>query len=173
MKYLLLLFLVACLWSCTKESNKIGEVDAYVPVYADPTTLKIIIQQSPQPITAGGKIAAIGNYLFQVETNQGIHVIDISNPANPRKISFIRIPLCNEATIRGNFLYSNNGSDLISLNITNINNIILSSRIINAFPITQAQYPSKTGIYFECADINKGMVLRWELKKVNNPKCRR
>ena len=173
MRYVLLLLLLTCFWSCTKNNNQVGLVDAYVPVYADLATLKNISQQGPQPIVAGGKIAVINNYLFQVETNEGIHVIDIGNPTNPQKISFIKIPMCNEATIKGNFLYTNNASDLVTLNITNINNISVSSRIINAFPNVQAQFPTQSGVYFECADNNKGKVLRWELKKVNNPKCRR
>lgn len=173
MRYVFLFMLLPCMWSCTKDRNKLGLVDAYVPVYMNTGDVKTISQVSPQPITNGGKIATIGNFLFQVESNEGIHVIDISNPALPRKISFLKIPFCNEVTLRGNYLYSNNVSDLIALNISNINNISVSSRIPNAFPAIQTQYPPQTGVYFECADNNKGMVFKWELKKVNNPNCRR
>ena len=173
MRYFLMCAILLCLGSCTKNTNQLGEVDAYVPIYGNVGDLKLITQQTPQPIVKGGKIAVIGNHFFQVESGDGIHVIDISNPIIPRKISFLRIPLCNEVTLRGNFLYTNNVSDLVTLNISDINNITTASRIINAFPNMQTQYPPQTNVYFECADINKGMVIGWELKKVNNPKCRR
>jgi len=173
MRYLLMCATLLSMWSCTKKPNQLGEVDAYVPIYGNFGELKVITQQTPQPIVKGGKIAVIGTHLFQVESGMGIHVMDISNPNTPRKISFIRIPMCNEVTLRGNFLYTNNVNDLVTLNISDINNITTASRIINAFPNIEAQYPPQTNVYFECADISKGMVIGWELKKVNNPKCRR
>lgn len=159
--------------ACEKDTDKPGLVDAYVPIYGNKAALKNVTQQPAQPIVNGGKIATIGNYLFQVEEGNGIHVINISNPAAPQKLSFIKIPLCSEVTLRGNFLYSNNVTDLVVLDLSNINNITLASRIENAFPALQAQYPSQVGVYFECPDVSKGQIIGWELKKVNNPKCKR
>ncbi|MBC7868070.1 MAG: hypothetical protein H7X88_11110 [Gloeobacteraceae cyanobacterium ES-bin-316] len=173
MRYLLIIALITGFCSCDKDAEKPGLVDAYVPVYGDKGELKNIIQQTPQPIIHGGKIATLGNYLYQVEEGEGIHIINIANPSQPQKISFIKIPLCNEVTLRGNFLYTNNVNDLLVLNISNISNISVASRTENAFPSQQAQYPPQTGVYFECADNSKGLVLRWELKKVNNPTCKR
>jgi hypothetical protein len=173
MRYLLMAVLSIGLWSCTKETNGPGMVDALVPVYGNQAELKTITQQAAQPISIGGKIATIGNYLFQVEDGSGIHVINIANPAAPQKLSFIKIPLCNEVTLRDNLVYTNNMDDLVVLDISNISNITVIARIENAFPNLLAQHPSQTGIYFECPDNSKGLVIGWELKKVNNPTCKR
>lgn len=173
MKYISLIFFAALLGSCKKNSANPGLVDALVPVYGSQADLKVITQQPPQPIDVGGKIATIGNYLFQVEEGMGIHVFNIANPAVPQKLSFIKIPLCNEVTLKGNFLYTNNANDLVVLNISNISNIAVSSRIENAFPLTQMEYPNQRNVYFECPDKSKGPIVKWEMKKVNNPKCKR
>ena len=173
MKYLFFFSFAIFFASCKKDSNKPGLVDALVPIYGDQANLKSIVQKPAQPITFGGKIATLGNYLFQVEEGAGIHVIDIANPAQPQKVSFIKIPFCNEVTLRGNLLYTNNVKDLVVLNISNISNITVSARIENAFPIPDVQYPPQTNVYFECADNSKGPILGWEMKKINNPKCKR
>jgi hypothetical protein len=159
--------------ACTKDANKPGLVDAYVPIYGNLATIKTFSQLPSRPIVKGGKIAVIGSYLFQVEDGSGIHVINISDPAVPQKISFLNIPLCNEVTLKGNYLYTNNADDLLVLNFSNINSITLSSRLANAFPNTELQYPPQTGVYFECPDPASGPVIGWELKQVNNPKCKR
>lgn len=174
MKYVVMAaFVCFSFCACEKKSKGPGLVDAYVPVYGNQAELKIIAQQAAQPILNGGKIATIANYLFQVEDSKGIHVINISNPAAPQKLSFIKIPLCSEVTLRGNLLYTNNANDLLVLDISNISNITVLSRTENAFPIGEVLYPPDAGVYFECADASKGPVIGWELKKVNNPSCKR
>jgi hypothetical protein len=173
MRYFMMAVLSIGLWSCTKDTSRPGLVDALVPIYGNQVELKTITQQAAQPIAVGGKIATIGNYLFQVEDGTGIHVVNIANPSSPQKLSFIKIPLCNEVTLRGNLLYTNNVNDLVVLNISDISNITVSARMENAFPSLLAQYPSQTGVYFECPDNSRGLVIGWELKKINNPTCKR
>jgi LVIVD repeat len=159
--------------SCNGKPAELGQVDAYVPVYSSKTEAEKITQLTPQPIVNGGKIATLGNYVFQVEDNKGIHVIDYSNPSSPVKKAFVQIALCHELTLKGNYLYTNNMADLVVLDISNLTAIKLTSRISNAFPDLEIQYPPATGVYFECPDANRGLVTAWELKKVTNPKCRR
>lgn len=173
MKKELLVFLtfLVCITAC--KDKGVGQVDAYVPVYANTAEAKQIVLQSPQPIINGGKIATLGNYVFQVETDKGIHIIDYSNPATPVKRGFIKNALCRELAIKGNSIYTNNLSDLVVLDISNANAVTVSSRINNAFPDLALQFPPCTNCYFECADAAKGIVIQWSSQKVNNPKCRR
>ena len=174
MNKLLLIFLCSVLLgACVNKQNSIGIVDAYKPIYGNPTELKTYSQIVPQPIVKGGKISKAGQYLYQVEEGKGIHIMDVSNPAIPVKKSFLKIPFCNEVTLKGNFLYTNNSVDLLALNVSNINTVTLASRTANAFPSTEFFFPPQTGVYFECVDPSKGVVLGWELTKVDNPKCRR
>lgn len=158
--------------SCDKTPSGPGEVDTYVPIYGSMAEARNISQVGPQPIVNGGKIATFGRYVFQVESEKGIHIIDYTNAAAPVKLSFLKIPLCREVTLKDNFLYTNNISDLVALNISNISNIQVSARIQNAFPAFNQQYPDATGIYFQCVDPGK-FVTGWEIKKTLNPKCRR
>jgi hypothetical protein len=174
MKFIFYLVTAAFIFSsCKNNAPNIGIVDAYVPIYATQAESENIVLKTPQPIIEGGKIAKLGQYLFQVENNKGIHIIDLLNPALPIKKGFISIPLCTELTLKGNYLYSNNMSDLVVINISNANSISVSSRIKNAFPSLSLAYPSQNNVYFECADAKKGVVIGWELKKVDNPKCKR
>lgn len=155
------------------RNNGVGNVDAYVPVYANAADAQQVVLQSPQPIVNGGKIATLGNFVFQVETDKGIHIIDYSNPAVPVKRGFIKNALCRELAIKGSSIYTNNLSDLVVIDISNANAVTVTSRINNAFPDLALQFPPFTGCYFECADPAKGLVIQWNKQKVNNPKCRR
>lgn len=174
MKYIPLIFSIAVLLiSCSDKNNGLGKVDAYVPVYASNQDATQISWQSPQAIVNGGKIATIGNRLYQVEADKGIHVMDISNPSAPVKVGFIKNSLCRELSLKGNYIYTNNINDLVVLNVGSSNTVTVTSRISNAFPDLALQYPPVTNCYFECADPKKGIVIEWKLQQVDNPKCRR
>lgn len=163
------------LMACKGKPAEPGLMDGYKPVYSSRTEALSISNSAPQPFVNGGKIATLGNTLYQVEQDKGIHIINISNPSLPVKIGFVNVALCRELTLKGSYLYTNNMNDLVVLNVSNPANVTESSRIANAFPDLGVQFPSeaKAGDYFECADASKGLVIRWELTKINNPQCRK
>jgi hypothetical protein len=173
MKKMVLAIITCSMFFISCRNNGVGSVDAYIPVYSTSPDDKKVELQLPQPITNGGKIATLGNCVFQVENDKGIHIIDYSNPATPVKKGFIKSFLCRELAIKGNYIYTNNLADLVVIDISNVNTVSVSSRINNAFPDLSIQYPPAANCYFECADPAKGLVIRWDLKKVNNPKCRK
>ena len=76
MKKELIVVIVFFLFLTSCKNNGVGSVTAYVPVYTSLQDAQQIVLQSPQPIINGGKIAAQGNFVFQVETDKGIHIID-------------------------------------------------------------------------------------------------
>lgn len=168
---IVIISLIVFITSC--KNDGVGKVDAYVPVYANTADAKQVALQTPQPIVNGGKIATLGNYVFQVETDKGIHIIDYSNPAVPLKKGFIKNALCRELAIKGNSIYTNNLSDLVVIDISNANAVTVTSRINNAFPDLALQYPDCKDCYFECADPAKGLVIQWNKQQVKNPKCRK
>ena len=169
------LLLPILLISCVRENNNFqtGRQQAYVPVYISAATGSEIKIESPRPTEAAGKIYVFGNYLFQNDINNGIHIINAADRANPRKIAFIKIPLSTEVAVKGNFLYSNNLADLVTLDISNPVVPVLVNRTKDVFPLSNQQYPPFNNVSFECADPGKGIVAKWELKTVDNPKCRR
>ncbi len=171
----LILICFVFLFSCTNENNNMpsGQMDAYVPVYVSLENVTQIAVEPAKPITQAGKIYAFGNYIFQNDLNTGIHIIDATDKRAPRKISFLKIPLSTEMAVKGNYLYTNNHSDILVFNISDPTQPQLIKRIPNVFPPVNQKYPALSNIYFECPETSKGVVVRWELKRINTPKCRR
>ena len=142
--------------------------EGWSPVYAE-DAMKINVTE-PKDIENGGKIYVKGSIFYQIEAGKGIHVVDISNPQNPVKLKFIHVAGCQEISILGNTLYTNNVNDLVCLNIADINHITEMGRTPDAFHIVNKSHPPSRG-WFECIDASKGEVIGWELKTLASPKC--
>jgi hypothetical protein len=157
-----------------KNSNKeITNVQGFSPIYLQSGQIEDIKTLGVQPTVNDGKVYAYQNYIFQNEQYKGFHIIDNSNPANATKIEFLNVPLSTEISIKGNYLYTNNVSDLVVIDISNIANPVLVKRVKNAFPVIDQNYPPVSGTYFDCVDKSKGLVVGWESKILASPKCRR
>ncbi len=167
---LLLLFTGGFLIAC-KDSGVPAEVDGWKPVYKKDIANIPIESEPPKPVERGGKIYVDGNRLFQVESNKGIHVMDISNPASPQQMAFIAIGGATEVAVKNNFLYSNNYDDLIVVDISDIHNAHLQSRIPNTFQFIPVSTPPELG-YFECVDEEREAVVDWEYTTLHAPKCK-
>jgi len=113
--------------------------------------------------------------LFQVEQDSGIHIINYADAHSPRKLGFIKSLLCKEVSVKNGFIYTNNLSDLVVIDISDPNNVHEVSRTAGVFPDLALQYPSKLNswstIYFECPDPSKGLILDWKKQIIKNPKC--
>lgn len=165
--------LLLCLAGCTP--NRPGEADdvrAWVPVYMQVDKVNEISISTARTTEKSGKIYAWGNYIFQNDQNTGIHIIDNTDRANPKKVAFLSIPLNTEFAVRGNYIYANNVNDLIVIDINDVLHPTVSKRISNAFPYVNQKYPPKTG-RFVCSDPSKGIVVGWELQEVESTNCRR
>ncbi len=152
----------------------VGNVDAYVPVYAQPGTVELTIgSQPPRTTEKAGKIFALGNKLFQVEEHAGIHVIDYSDKSHPVKLAFFNIPGCTEISVKENYVFTNNFNDMLVLDFSTYPDLKVEKRIKNVFPEQRyLQPPRNTNVLYKvCEDYTKGIVVKWEVKKVNNPQC--
>ncbi len=164
------LYLSAC---NPNRSDITGKMDAYVPVYATQNEIQQVSVEAQQPTVNAAKIYAYRNYIFQNDLYNGIHIIDNTDRNNPKKIAFLKLPLNTDIAIKGNYLYANNYVDLVVFNIADPAKPQLVKRVNNAFPPADQQYPPFKNVYFVCPDKGKGTVLRWELKNIDMPKCRR
>ena len=172
MRYIYLL-LTILLFSCDPQWRDNSSFMAYEPIYISKEEANSIGPRAARQTLAPGKIYAYGNYLFQVEQHQGIHIIDNSVPQQAHKISFLNVPAASELAVKDGFLYTNNLDDLVVFDISDINSPRLVNRMENAFPEISQDYPPVNGAYFKCVDPSKGVVVGWEEKLVENPKCRR
>lgn len=174
-KNIALFILPLIFFSCYPDKDSInGSVEAYVPVYSTMSNLQDIGVETKKPTLQAGKIYAYQNYIFQNDLFTGIHIIDNKDRHNPVKIAFLKIPLSTEIAIKGNYLYTNNYLDLTVFDISNPAKPRLVKRVEDVFPVTVDQkYPAVRNAYFECPDPAKGIIIRWEKKRIPRPDCRR
>ncbi|QDK79449.1 hypothetical protein EXU85_12890 [Spirosoma sp. KCTC 42546] len=145
--------------------------DIYRPVYASYTDARTVQTLAPQPLKNVGKIYIKDKYLFINDVGSGIHIMDNSDPEKPIQLAFIAILGNQELAIKDSILYADNLTDLVALNIANPRNVRLVKRLENVFEYSA--FPVATNVRFECADPNKGVVIRWEKAAIENPQCYR
>jgi hypothetical protein len=148
--------------TCTREMRYIK----YTPVYMTSQELTDVRTMPAQALEKPGKIYFYNNYIFVNERNQGIHIIDNSNPSAPNNVAFVNIPGNRDMAVQGNFLYADNGDDLVTLDITDPMNVTEVSRQQDAFPEIY-EYEQGWLVYYdeeemsEIVDCNTSDIGRW------------
>jgi hypothetical protein len=164
MKYFLLfcttLILAGCYWTnpgggyVPEPPMSQQKVWGSKPVYEATSAAKQIgYISSKQPIGQAGNIYAKGTFIFQVDVGRGLHVIDNSVPSKADRIGFIKVNGCTQISIKGNYLYTNSLSDLVTLDISNPLQLKEVSRIPDAFPEFRYNYPlaqPDSAGFFQC-----------------------
>ena len=99
--------------------------------------------QEKRDVKNTGKIYYRKPYLYMNERYKGVHVINLSNPANPVNEGFILAPGCIDMAVKGNILYLDNAVDLVSFDLDTKQ---VTKRIKNVFPEPAA--PGNSYSYF-------------------------
>jgi len=133
--FVLVLFaFVAILASCSDKCEETRNLVYYEPVYSTPAQIKAAVTlQVPQEMSQIGKIYFKDGYLFINEIGEGIHIIDNRTPANPKNLSFLKIPGNYDLAIRGNTLYADSYIDLVAFDISDLATIKEVNRIEGLF----------------------------------------
>jgi hypothetical protein len=127
---LLIILIPGCMKDKITRTYKIS-----TPIYEVLSTFRETIKSQPAaPVETTGKLTVISKYIFLSEPGKGIHVIDNSDPANPKNISFINIPGNEDMAIRGNTLYADAYGDLVSFDISDPLNVVARNFAANVFP---------------------------------------
>ena len=122
------------LTGCFKDTV-VEKYTFYRPVYKTRAEVRAAIKSGPsQVIHQPGKIFVRGNYIFLNDVNRGIHIIDYSTPASPKSIAFINIPGNIDIAVNGNYLYADQYTDLVTLDISNPLNITAVNFEDKVFP---------------------------------------
>ncbi len=166
-----ILFCVGCDVIEFEDTEEVGIVEGVRPIYAPAENWDEIIATDPQPIRNLGKIYYKDPYIFVNERYKGIHILDNTDPANPIAIGFIQITGNEDIAIKGNILYADNVTDLVAIDISNLQNIELKSRTKDLYSSRKKSFPDGFSGYFECIDPNKGIVVGWESVSLENPSC--
>ncbi len=170
---LLLLMLAASCDPFTDDFPNAALQQTYVPVYYKPELIEVTRFSTARALKTAGKQYVIGNLLLQNDVNEGIHLIDVSAPASPKKLGFLEIPLCTEIAVKQGYLYTNNYSDLLVFDIRGPGEPTLLKRIKKVFPPVNQEYPPFFNVAFECPDPAKGVVVDWQLSSNTTARCRR
>ncbi len=138
MKKILILtftFIFFILQSCNDDSEFVL-VNVATPKYMTLDALRSSVEiTDPVHIVESGKIYAYKNMILVNDLKRGIHIIDNTDPKNPKKVAFIKIIANNDMEVRGDYLYADSLMDLVVFDISDINNIKKVSRLIDVFPV--------------------------------------
>lgn len=145
------------------------EREAYVPVYAEDEE-KLIVTVENQPLKNPGKIYVYDEYLLVNELYSGVHVINNADSAAPEYVGFIKILGNVDIAVRGNFMYADHMGDLITIDIADIQQPVVTDRQVGLYS-TRSVLPPERG-YFVCIDRpRKHLIVRWEREIVKNAEC--
>ena len=160
---LTIVFLLAMATSCT---DKIFETyTANSPVYMSYDALRSAVKMSAaRDLNTPGKIYFKDQYIFVNERMKGVHVYDVSDPANPQNKGFIEIPGNVDIAIKDNILYADSYVDLVSIDISSLAAIKEVGRVQKIFPYTLPVYDTNYPV--AQLDETKGIVTGWEVKSV-------
>lgn len=168
-KSVLLLIALMGTFSCTKSDFPFYSGSGQRPVYVDLATARMIGNEAPRPVVKGGTIVLQDTLLFQLDYGQGIHVTDVSDPTNPVALTFIHIPAITAFTLAGGYLYADNWRDLVTLDLTDLFQVVVLSRQEDVFePLL---FPPQYSGIFECVDVARGAVVGWEEADLMDVRC--
>jgi hypothetical protein len=171
MRFSYVVFLVVIfLLSACKEEYPFYDGPGKAPVYLPYEKLSEILNLHPKPVVNSGPVFLEDTLLFMIEQQSGIHVFSLSDTANPVQLTFFQIPAVNDFTISGNTMYADNGPNLITIDISDIYNIVVLNTQQNVFyPV---YFPQLYRGFFECVDQKKGVVVGWKDTTLADAKCR-
>jgi hypothetical protein len=149
--------------SCLDEYTEVFTANS--PVYMSYNDLRSAVKlTASRDLVNPGKIYFKDGYIFINEELKGIHIIDNSNPQNPENIGFIEIPGNVDIAVKDDILYADSYIDLVSIDISNVNDPKEVNRVEDIFPYTTPPYNEDYRV--AKVDEEKGVVIDWEIKTV-------
>ncbi len=130
------LTLSALFSACLKDTcDKTYTYSYFKPEYKTTAEVKANIKSNtPKEVQNPGKIFILGKYLFLNEMDKGIHIIDNSNPSSPKNVAFIDIPGNLDMAVKGNTLYADLYTDLVTIDVTDPLNVVVKKYNEGVFP---------------------------------------
>jgi hypothetical protein len=164
LKLLTAIWGVLVIISCQDKIEETYTVNS--PVYMGYDELRTSFKVAEaEDILQPGKIYFKDNYIFVNEYQEGIHVINNTDPSNPEVVKFIEIPGNVDMAIKGNMLYADSYVDLLTIDISNMDYIREVDRDTNVFPyiLPIEDYPDGR---LEAVDESRGVVVGYkQIKK--------
>lgn len=172
---MLFCFFATCIFlvSCEDQDDKYGNYLVATPLTMNLAEFKedAIAVTDPVPIELSGKIYAYGNYIFVNDVNRGFHVLDNTDATAPKNIAFIKLEGNYDISIKNNRLYADSYGDLVVMDISDINDIQMITRVDNAiyddygytFP-TYVEWPQADFYEYGDLDYATDAIIGWEVR---------
>ncbi|WP_370408678.1 hypothetical protein [Tenacibaculum dicentrarchi] len=130
---------------------------SYEPVIIKRADLNASIAfQDTEVMSESSKIYIFNDYIFINDKRKGFHIFDNSDPKNPIKKKFLKIPGATDISIRNNTFFINQATDLVSLSINiDASTFTINKRLENVFP----KLESPDGFYGNVK--NEEIIVNW------------
>ncbi|MDA3894028.1 MAG: hypothetical protein PF517_20400 [Salinivirgaceae bacterium] len=119
--------------SCSDKIEETYKINTPVYMTFDELRASFDVKEA-QDIIQPGKIYFRGDFIFVNEYQKGIHVVNNADPSNPVVEKFIDIPGNVDLAVKGNMLYADSYIDLLTIDISDLNNIVEIDRDTSVFP---------------------------------------
>ena len=129
-------FLSLALTSCLQDTCETEyQYVRFDPVFMASAELRTSIgPEEPRTLENPGKIYSYGRYLFINEPNEGIHIYDNADPAQPQAISFLPIPGNVDLAVQNGLLYADSYVDLVVFDLADPAQPQMVGRTESVFP---------------------------------------
>jgi hypothetical protein len=135
LKYTVYILIVFIFCSCDLESEDKNIHSVYKPILIENSKLNECVFEDPKSNNLITLTRKIGTHILALDYGLGIHVIDVQNMSQPKKIGFYRIPACIDFEVKDQKVYANNYRDFIVVDFSNINSPTIVKRTQNEFSI--------------------------------------
>ncbi len=139
-KLSIILFTIAALgfWGCSKTCTVNSTFRIYTPIYKSWGEIRNAFGSTqPQLLKNIGNMVVMGDRLYLVEVDKGVHVIDNANVGQPVVLAFITMPGCRQLSVKGNTLFADSYSDLLSIDASSPLQATLVKRDKDVYPMHQ------------------------------------
>ncbi len=169
MKKMLITALLPCMLAMTMfrscEDRTYRTFTANVPIYLSYDSLRAGVSvEASRDLNQPGAIYFKDQYMYINEYRSGIHIYDLTDPAQPDEVSFIEIPGNISMAIKGNTLYADSYIDLVAIDISDPENPSESGRLKDLFSYTIPDYNYDYPV--DEIDKTQGVITGWEIKEI-------
>jgi len=167
MKKISLLIIAVSLAVVGCKDKQFQKYTANVPVYTDfetfRATLGTVQYEAAKDIEQKGNIYFKDNFLFILDNFEGIHILDNSNPASPVNKGYYAITGITGMSIQDQYLYVNAYTDLLVIDVSDVDNPAEVGRLESTFEYTVPSYDPQYPLAE--VDPSKGIITGWTVEE--------
>lgn len=159
--------IVMVLTSCNDNRFRSYTANVATTISIDEFRNTTFAMEAPRDLVRPGKIYIYQDILFVNELMQGVHFFDNSNPANPVNLGFLPVLANVDISAQNQKLYLDNYLDLLTFDISDINNPRLLEREEDAFFFNDYGYFANFDPAYPMANFdNNEIVVDWHTEEI-------